>query len=365
MKNHFKPHIDNLTRYQTSLGRDLDNGLRLDRNERVSDFPKEVVDDIFRKFPPYSLSASPESGGLYKKIAQSLGISEEEIYISSGITEGIRILFETLTNPGENVIVLDPTYPMYSIYAKMHRTEYRKFGYKQDLSPDWQTFYSNIDNKTTLVMVPNPNLPVESVFTAEEIRRMAEKCKEHKAVLVIDEAYHYFGAPSVLKLIDEYDNLVVMRTFSKAYGLAAVRLGFMVSSSENIRYLSKTRSIVESNTFSMGIAEYMLDHPELMQDHARAVKEGGNYLQDELTKLGFRWHGGNFTNGMLVFLDKKDDVGDLIKSLKKRKIYIRGSFEPPYDSCVRISIGPREIMEIFIGSLRDWVKQKKRSIILK
>jgi len=87
MKNHFKPHIENLVRYQTSLGRDLDNGLRLDRNERISNFSAEVLSDIFSKFKPYSLSASPETDMLYQKIAMSLGVQREKIYVTCGITE--------------------------------------------------------------------------------------------------------------------------------------------------------------------------------------------------------------------------------------------------------------------------------------
>lgn len=360
MKNLFKPHIDNLVRYQTSFGRDLNEGLRLDRNERVSNFSPAVFEDILNKFKSYSISASPDTDVLYRKIAKFLDIPKEMIYITSGITEGIRILFETLTNPGENVIVLHPTYPLYSIYAKMYQIEYRKFGFKKDLSPDWDSLYRSIDDKTTMVMIPNPNLPVECMFSVEEIRCIADKCREHSAALVIDEAYHYFGAPTVMKLIDEYDNLVVMRTFSKAFGLAGIRLGFMISTLENIRYLSKTRSLVETNTLSAGIAEYMLDHPQYMYDHVQEVKEGGKYLQDEFTKLGLRWFGGNYTNGILIFLKNEDETGSLIDYLKKRKIYIRGAFEPPYNICIRVSIGQREMMEIFIKALKCWLEQRKK-----
>lgn len=360
MKSHFKSHINNLVRYQTSSGRDLDYGLRLDRNEKVSNFAEEVIADIFSKFKSYSLSASPEATSLYQKIAKSLNIQIEKIYITNGITEGIKFLFETLTNPGENVVVLDPTYPMYSVYAKMYQTEYQKFIFKKDLSPDWNSLYDNIDDYTTLIMIPNPNLPIECMFTIEEIRSVADKCKEHRSVLVIDEAYYYFGAPTVLELIDEYDNLVVMRSFSKAYGLAGLRLGFMVSSVENIQYLSKTRSLVESNTLSMAIAEYILDHPELRENHVREVKEGSQYIQKELTNLGLRWFGGNVTNGILIFLNNENESKDLVAYLKKKKIYIRGSFEPPYHSCVRVSIGAKKIMELFIESLKDWLEQRKK-----
>lgn len=360
MRSHFKPHIKNLIRYQTSVGRDLMEGLRLDRNEKISNFPPEIVNDIFNKFKAYSLSASPDVEVLYKKIANFLGISKEMIYVTAGITECIRILYETLTNPGENAIVLHPTYPFYSIYAKMYQIEYRKFSFKNDLTPDWNSLHHGLDDKTTMVMIPNPNLPVECVFNEEEVRSIADKCKEHNTVLAIDEAYHYFGAPTVIKLINEYDNLVVMRTFSKAFGLAGLRLGFMISAPENIEYLSKTRPLVESNTLSTGIAEYMLDHPEHMQNHVREVKEGSEYLQKEFTKLGLKWFGGNYTNGILVFLDSESEVYDLIGYLKKRKIYIRGAFEPPYNVCIRVSIGQREMMEIFIKALKCWLEQGKK-----
>jgi histidinol-phosphate aminotransferase len=355
MKKHFKPHINNIVRYQTSIGRDLEKGLRLDRNEKVSNFPSEVSADIFNRIKSYSLSASPEPNTLYQKIAMSLGIQKEKIYITSGITEGIRILFETLTNPGDNVVVLDPTYPMYSIYAKIYQNEYRRFGFKKDLSPDWNSLYQGIDERTTMVMIPNPNLPIENMFSIEKVRHIADKCKENQAVLVIDEAYHYFGAPTVIELIDDYDNLVVMRSFSKAYGLAGIRLGFMISSVENIQYLSKTRSLVESNTLSMEVTAYMLDHPELLQEHVREVKEGAQYIQKELTKLGLRWFGGNVTNGILIFLNNENETKDLVEWLKKKNIYIRGSFEPPYNICVRVSIGPKEIMKIFADAFRNWL----------
>jgi len=358
MKKHFKPHLMELMRYQTSFGRDLDNGLRLDRNEIISDFSKKDIDNIFSIFKGYSISASPDSTDLYQRIAKYLGILKEEVYLTGGITEGIRILFETLTNPKENVVILDPTYPMYYVYSKIFQVEYRRFGYTKDLEPNWNSLFKGMDSRTTMVMIPNPNLPIESSFTRQEIRTIAEKCAQHNAVLVVDEAYHYFGTPTVMDLIREFDNLVVMRSFSKAYGMAGLRLGFMVSTAENITYLSKTRSLVESNTLSMSIAEYMLDHPEFRDKHVQGVKQGTAYLQHELSKLGIRWHGGNVTNGILLFLDNDKEPQELEQYMRRRKIYIRGSLESPYNMCVRVSIGPLEFMEQFVDALREWILRK-------
>lgn len=355
MKHHFKPHIQGLNRYQTSSGRDLDGGIPLDRNEMINCFSTQVVSDIFSQIKPYALSTSPESTGLYGKISKTIGVEVEKIYITNGITEGVKILLEFLTRPGEGVMILEPTYPMYGVYAEMYQTDHRKIFYKRDLRPDMDRFYRELGNNTTLVMIPNPNLPIESVFSVDEIRRIAEACAMHRAILAVDEAYHYFGAPTVIDLIDEFDNLVVMRSFSKAYGLAGLRLGFMLSSAENIGYLAKTRSLVESNTLSMNIAEYMLDHHDLRDQHVQDVKAGSRYLQEELSSLGLRWFGGNVTNGMLIFLNGHSEVKRLIAYMKERKIYIRGSFDPPIENCIRVSIGPPSVMEIFVNHLKHWL----------
>lgn len=358
MKQHFKEHIKALKRYQTSLGRDLEHGCRLDRNEKVSNMPDDVMAEIFRQFRNYSLSASPESAILYERIADNLKIVKEKIYMTCGITDGIKVLYETLTSPGDNVIVLDPTYPMYMVHAKLQQLDYRKFSYADGCQPDLTTLYRNMDQKTKIVVIPNPNLPIESVFMVDEVRDIAQECRERGIVLVIDEAYHYFGAPTVLSLIDEFDNLIVFRTFSKAYGLAGIRLGFMISQPENITYFSNMRSLVESNTLSMTVAQYFLEHPQFRDAHVKEVNEGGKYLQEELTRLGLRWYGGNVTNGILIFFESKDQADAIVQYMREEKIYIRGSFEEPYHACIRVSLGSKEILKKFVDALKIWLEQR-------
>ena len=355
MKSHFKPHISAMNRYQTSTGRDLEAGLRLDRNERVADTGHETLSEIWASLPPYILNVTPDIGALYEKIAAEHGVGRDKVYIGQGITECTRFMYETLTNPGENVVVLDPTYPMYWIYAEMFQVEYRKFTYGADHKPDWDTLYANIDDKTAMVVVASPNLPIESAFDEAEIRKLADYCKAHDVVLAIDEAYHGFGSYSALDLVDSYDNLVVLRTFSKAWGLPAIRLGYMISQPQNIEYVSKTRSLVETNALSLGVAMYALDHQHLRDDHVREVKAGAAYIRGEFDSLGLEWHGGDFTNGITVFFNSPAESKAVYAFMRERKIYIRGSFEPPYDSCVRISIGPVHIMTRFVDALKEWL----------
>lgn len=350
----FKPHIEALQRYQTSTGRDLD-GLRLDRNERVAPLPADVVADIMSRFTPADLAAHPESAPFYGKLASFLGIGEDHLYVTNGITEGINFLYFTLTAPGDNVVVLDPTYPMYGVYARLNALEYRPFGYTADLLPDWAALERQVDAGTAMVIVANPNLPVESSFRRDEVRRLAAIAARVGAFIVVDEAYHYFGAETVIDLVDEIDNLVVLRTFSKAFGLASARVGFMVASPRNIEYIAKTRSLVESNTYSMRICEYMLDRPEIMRAHVADVAAGAAALRDGLAGLGLRCHGGQVTNGMLIFLDRPGLADDCVRFMRTRRIYIRGGFTGPFADCVRVSIGRPQDMQVFLAALRDWL----------
>ena len=359
MKTNFKPHIEKMRRYQTSLGRDLENGVRLDRNEKVSNMSPAVMRDIFELFTTYSLSASPESLSLYEKIARSVGVPIECVFILNGITEGIRVLYDFCTSPGDNVICLDPTYPMYWIYADMYQVEYRKFIYDtKTLQPDLSTFYNQLDEKTRFVFLPNPNLPIESCFDLKELDQMAIACKEKNVTLIIDEAYHFFGAPSAIDLVSKHDNVLIFRTFSKAYGLAGLRLGFMISQEQNIEYLSKSRSLVESNTLSMKIAEYFLDNPGLRDQHVNEVKEGSAFIQSELDGMGLKWFGGQYTNGILIFLKTKSESDAVVSYLRDRKIYIRGSFEPPFEATIRVSIGPQKAMQAFITEFKGWLANR-------
>lgn len=356
MRHLFKTHILDVTRTRTSSGRDL-SGLRLDRNERVSCLPAGVVEDMFRQFKPWDLAAHPEPEAFQKQVAAFIGVAPEQIYLLNGITDGIRILFETLCTPAHNVVVLDPTYPMYRIWARLANVEYRPFTYNDKLVPDLDTLEAALDSNTAMVVVPNPNMPVESAFTTKALSSLARRCERNGSALIIDEAYHHFGAESAVSLLPDHPNVLVMRTFSKAFGLASIRLGYAIGSPENIAYLSQTRGLVEANTLSMGLGSYMLNHLAIVEEHVREVKEGANYLHNELSKMGMRWHGGLVTNGILIFLDGAEQSASLIRFLAERKIYVRGGFNPPFDGTIRLTIGVEAAMRKFLEGFREWQRQ--------
>lgn len=351
----FKPHLLSLERYRTSTGRDLAEGLCLDRNERAAPFPPAAMKALRARVTSALLNYYPEPAGLYARLSKWYGLPEDRFYVVNGITEGIRVLYETLTRPGDEVVVVDPTYPMYRVYSAVYEVRHRPIGFDGE-----RLRLSDVDaalsDRTAFVCVPNPNLPVESCLDLETLRGLARKCRAHGTFLVVDEAYGFFGAPTALPLLDEFDNVLVMHTGSKAFGLAGVRVGFMISSPRNIAYFSKTRALVESNSLSLTVAEFMLERPKLMRDYVKAVKRGRDALRRELDGLGARWQGGDHTNAMLVTLKDKAAVTDLVAYLRGRKVYVRAAFEPPYDRCIRLTLAPWPQLRRFLAPFKAWLK---------
>lgn len=349
----FKKHLLVIERKRTSTGRYLQKGLRLDRNERVTEFPKKIMKDIYRLLPSYLFNAYPDIDNFYRALSKWTGVPANQLYVTNAITEGIRIVFETVISEGDEVVMIQPTFPMYKIYADIYQVKLKEVSFKKDLTLNAQAICDAISKNTVLVCLPNPNLPIESNFNLDEIRQIANKCKEYNSFLIIDEAYAFFGAKSAMPLLAEYDNIIIFQTFSKAFGLAGVRLGYIVSTEENIEYLSKTRSLVESNALSLAVGEYMLKHVEIMRKYVAEVSQGRNYVQNRLSKLGVRWFGGNFSNGMLIFLRDKKQTQELLEALKEKKIYLRGSFEYPIENCIRLTLGPKPIMVQFMREFEN------------
>ena len=132
----------------------------------------------------------------------------------------------------------------------------------------------------------------------------------------------------------------------------------MVGDPELINYFSKSRSIVESNTLSMQVAEYFIDHQELREGHVQEVKQGAQYIHQELKKLGLRYYGGELTNGLVIFLESGEDSNRIVLFMEQQNIYIRGSFESPFENVIRISLGYLEAMEKFIYYLKVYMEDK-------
>lgn len=346
-----KQYLTDIKRIRVSEGRDLEHGLRLDRNERVDVWPKQVMADIFTSQPDYFLSVYPESTNLYRKLARFHEVDETQLMLTAGIDGGLKTLFEIMTAPGDLVGVVTPTYAMYQVYARLFQVNLCEIGYSSELEFNLQQFDEFLGRKPIMFFLPNPNQPIESSFALAQLDKFAQKALASNCLFVIDEAYHMFGAETAIELVKKYENVVIARTFSKGFGVPSIRLGYLISNSDNMKILTKTRFAHESNALSNAVAEYLLDHYDMVEAYNRRVMEAREELKAVLAKLGIRAVGktGNF---LLLDLGSEARARAFVSSLSEQKIYMKGPWSAPWNQYVTITLGPMDVMKRFVDATK-------------
>ncbi len=348
----FKPHLAKLARIRAGVGRPQDGLLLIDRNERVEPFPAAVMAALAERLGRVPVNLYPEMAPFYHRLAAWLGIGADQVFVTEGVSGAIKAVVETLAVPGDNVVFPTPSFALYPVYAAMYQTEARAIGYR-GWRLDLDALLAAIDDRTAAVFLPNPNVPIESPFDLDAVERIAARCAAHGALLAVDEVYFPFGGPTALPLVGRCDNLVVMRSFSKAFGLAGIRVGAMIGPAPLIEYLSKTRSGYETNALSAEAALFFMENDHLVREYVAAVKDGLALVKGELSGLGLAYSGGDTSNFLYVAMDGADSARGLAARLKARGIYIRQGWPAPFDAGFSITGAPRLRMETFVAALRE------------
>ncbi len=350
-----KNYLNQIERVRVSEGRNLADGLRLDRNEKVDVWPKDMLTKIFSEKADYFLSVYPESTGVYSRLASFHGVAEAEILLTSGIDGGLKTLFEIMTEPGDLVGVVSPTYAMYKVYAKLFQVNLEEINYLPDMSFNQAGFESFMAKKPTMFFLPNPNQPIESAFNVKQLEQFAQKTLAQNCLFIIDEAYHLFGCESGVDLIRKYENVVIARTFSKGFGVPSIRLGYLISNTQNMNILAKTRFAHESNSLTNAVAEYLLDNYHMVESYNTKVISARAALKSILNDLDIANWG---TSGNFLLLDLMDDVRAklYVETLRAKNIYVKGPWSSPWNRYVTITIGPIEVMQRFIDATTNFVR---------
>ena len=320
--------------------------LRMDMNENPEGLPKEFVDSVLKEITPEYLATYPEPGHFCRKYAARLGIKENQVCATSGSDTAIRYLMEAFVGKGNKVVTVTPTFEMYRVYCNMYGYEHVGVPYGSDFQIATEDILAAIDQRTDLVALLNPNNPIGRAFTEAEVRAVAEKAAKCGAVLVIDEAYHYFYPNTFIRLIDEFDNVALLRTFSKLFSLAGCRLGAVIASAQLIEYINHVRSSAEVNTVALLFGERLMDHPEIIDELIATEKEGRRYLISELERYGYTYYN---QDGNFLFIEPKNDAAEVAKRLKEEhKVLIKTYGNPLLSRFIRISTGSKRAMSRFM-----------------
>ncbi len=350
-------HLRKIKRSRILEKRDLKAGLRLDRNEKVDNWDKKKIINLIKKQPDSFFSTYPNITNLYKKIASHAKVKESQILVTNGIDGSIRHLLEHLTEPSNSIAVLSPTYAMYKVYARIFKLKIHEINYNDDLSINYDHLFDLLKKKITVLFIPNPNQPIDTIIYKKKLVEIIELAEKYKTFVVVDEAYYLFGMYSSIPFVNKYRNVFVMRTFSKGFGMPSIRVGYTIGNKENMNIISKSRIAHEQGSLNILLAEYILDNFKDVKKNVKKIIISREYTKNELQKIGIDSF-GNFGNYLFIKLRSPEDVNKLKKYLFRKKIYIKSPFPKPWSQYILITIGPKLYMNTFIKSLKTYLKIK-------
>lgn len=329
--------------------------IRLDMNENPEGLPSKFVDDVLKEFTPEFLATYPEPDVFINKYADFVKVKPENICITNGSDAAIRYAFEVFAAPGSSVVTVTPSFEMYWVNCSILGLVHKPVEYSADFTISVDNIIAAIDETTDIVALLNPNNPVGPNFTLSEVTRVIEKASEVGAIVIFDEAYHYFCKNTFIELINQYDNVMVFRTFSKIFSLAACRLGMVISNPTIIEYLRKARPSFEVNALALKFAEKILDTPDIFEGLLVTSTAGRKYLLDALERHNYEYYpqSGNF-----IFIKPKIDSNLLAQKLKEKNILIKTYGSDLLKDYIRINTGSPAVMEQFMKALLEVDNEK-------
>lgn len=324
--------------------------VRLDKNERLDHFSSDVWRRIMEKIRQEHVLAYPEVETLYGKLAAFLKVPEESLVVTAGSDHAIKIAFELCVNPGDRVVVLEPTFAMVDVYCGLYQAERVSIGYDANLNLSWERLIEAIDEKVSLLVIANPNSPTGTYIQNEMLAQVLDRAHQYDIPVLVDEAYYGFCPYTALDLLPNHSNLIITRTFSKTAGLAGLRIGYMIAQPSIAKLLYKFRPMYEVNSIGVLFASELLDNWSEVENYIRSNEEGKHYLLHELKKLSFPTIDtlANFIH--VNFGEHKDNIH---RKFEREGVLVRGSLAVPgLESFSRISVGPVVVMDRALECIR-------------
>ena len=320
--------------------------VKLDANEGNKDLFKDLVKELGNDF---YLNVYPDDNytDLKKTISDYIGCNVENISIGNGSSELLDLCVKTFVDTDELILSLDPTFSMYSIYAKIVNSRYMGTGEGSDFDIDVGEVIESIKkNNPKITIICNPNNPTGTVIKRDKVLEILKSTDE---IVIVDEAYMEFGEESVVGEIENYKNLIVVKTLSKAFSMAGIRTGYLLANEELVKTVEKVRPPYNLNSVSAFLATKALEQKDKMLAYVKEVKKKREKVYNALLDMNIKAFpsGANF-----VFF--YSDIKDLEDKLVQEDILIR-KFGGKLDNHYRVTIGTEEENNAFIEAMKKLV----------
>lgn len=307
---------------------------------------KEMSYEDFRLYP------APTADSLVLAIADYYKVKPSQVFVGVGSDDVISLAFLTFFNSKQPILFPDITYSFYDVWANVYGIPFEK----QPLDEDFRIRVADYQKPNGGIILPNPNAPTGIYEELDQIEQIVAANKDQ--VVMIDEAYVDFGGKSAYPLVEKYDNLLVIQTFSKSRAMAGLRIGFAIGNEKLIKYLNDVKFSINSYTMnrpSLVLGPLAIADDAYFKSVTGKIIESREWLKMELKKLGFA-----FTDSKSNFLfatHERVAAKTIQEKLKERNIYVRYFALPRIDNYLRITVGTQEEVEILVKELKEILQE--------
>jgi len=320
--------------------------LRLDFNENTTGCSPRVLAFLHQKLTEEQLTIYPEYEATRAALSDYFQVPQDQFLITNGTDEAIQVLINTYVDNHDDVLVMHPSYAMYKFYAEVAGADVRELSFRrEDLSFPVSKLIAKIRPKTKAILISNPNNPTGSSIGIGEIIRILDAAPQ--AAVLIDEAYYEFYGVTALRLIEQYPNLYVSRTFSKAFGMAALRVGCLFSQAGNVKFMHKAQSPYSVNLLAALAVRAAVEDRAFVDNYAAQAVEARQALYRGFTERGIRYYQ---SQANFVLFEAGSQAIPVRDALRERGILVRDrSYELP--GTVRVTAGTLAQTERFFQAL--------------
>lgn len=314
--------------------------------------PSPKVNEIHENLDDLRLYPDPTAGALVEAIAQYHNVDRSQVFVGVGSDDVLAMSFLTFFNSQKPILFPDITYSFYDVWAGLYRIPYETPALTEDFKIRKEDYYKENGG----VIFPNPNAPTgiyENLTFVEDILK-----HNQDVVVIVDEAYIDFGGATALPLLEKYENLLVVRTFSKSRSMAGLRIGYAIGNQELIKALNDVKYSFNSYTMnrpSILLGTASLKDESYFREMTEKIMETRSWFESEMRKLGFSFPD---SKANFIFASHKEvPAKEIFEAAKEHKIYVRYFAKPRIDNYLRITIGTREEMQKLLDFLTDYLNR--------
>lgn len=322
---------------------------KLDANESPFPLPEKVLEEFCQYLKgDYEPNRYPNtnSDGLRQVLSQEYKVAEENVIVGVGSDQLIDYVCRAFLEPGDKVVVPSPSFSMYTITAELNHGKVVECPLEEDFEYSIDKFIGTIiEHDPKIVILCSPNNPTGNRLSNEAISLIASQTK---GILLVDEAYGDFAKETALDILNEHANMIVLRTLSKAMGVASIRVGYGIAGKEMISCLEKVKAPYNINDLSQKLAIFLLKNKKRRMKEIDYLIDERIYLAKKLESIGLKVYPSE-ANFILVEVKDKDISNQLLG----KGILVRGFTHPQLKDCLRVSIGNREDNDAVIRVMSD------------